>query len=83
MIQAKSDRSDRHIGRFIVVANNHPEVVISAGFHGGMIFFQESCVEQMLSELFPRSNTSMVWVQRSFPMKILVVTTILDLNDPP
>lgn len=64
------------------MANNHPEVIISAGFHGGFDFFQESCVEQMLSGLFQRSNTSMSWMQRSFPVKMSVVTTILDLNDP-
>lgn len=34
------------------MANNHPEVIISAGFHGGFDFFQESYVEQMLSGLF-------------------------------
>lgn len=78
MIQERSNRSGGQMGRFIVVANNHPEVIISAGFHGGFVFFsQESCVEQMLPGLFQRSNASMSWMRSSFPMS--VVTTVFDL----
>lgn len=80
MIQERSNRSGGQIGRFIVVTNNHPEVIIPAGFHGGFDFFQESCVEQMLSGLFQRSNISVSWMQSSFPMS--VVTTVFNLNDP-
>lgn len=39
MVQAESNRSDRQIGRLIVVANNHLEVIISTGFHRGFDFF--------------------------------------------
>lgn len=35
-----SNRSHRQIRRFLVVAANHPEAILLAGFHGGFDLFQ-------------------------------------------
>lgn len=60
MISEKRNRSDRQIGRFLVVAANHPEDILLAGFHGGFDLFQWLWVEQMHIRVIPRSDKSMV-----------------------
>lgn len=50
----KSSRSDRQIGRLIVVAHNHLEAILLAGLHGGFDLFQGSWVEQIHIRVIPR-----------------------------
>lgn len=59
MMSEKSNRSDRQIGRFLVVEANHPEAILLAGFHGGFDLFQGLWVEQIHIRVIPRSDKSM------------------------